>query len=432
MPTITKKTSVSKAFAQDNRIPDFDGLESSSSSISQYLKSISSFELLTPALERQVGINIQAARRAFQFHVRRSGFIARRMAESALLPTSQKRIGSRGNSREETLSHVSGFQAAIADCQQAYTRGTGFESAYSKLDTLCEAFPLKPQMYLEFLQDLEAMLNVSKRGEATTEFCHTNWMTIKEADEHLREARRLEKGWIHARNIMVNANLRLVVKEAKNYQSRGLSFEDLIQVGNQTLIAAADSFDPARGCRFSTHAMHHLKGDLKRAIDNSGRLIRIPVHACETIRKIESTERELLVSLGGTPSLQLLSDTTGISAVEIQELMCSKQTPISLHEPTGEDSRETLESVLADKMAWDPSEEDRLEAARQRVMSLIGVLTDTERQVILLSFGLNQGALSSEEEITSQLGLKKRELEGIKERAIFSLRLKAQQQKQAA
>ncbi len=176
-------------------------------------------------------------------------------------------------------------------------------------------------------------------------------MSFVNAKEHVKVARPLEARWLKARETMVNANLRLVVHEAKAHQNRGLSLEDLIQSGNETLLKAADSFDLGRGCRFSTHATTRLRGELRRALDDDGRLVRIPAHVREKIRKPEGKTKELTRELGGKPSYHLLGEETGMSARTVEELMGIKQSPLSLHQPLGDESDQTLETILADNLS---------------------------------------------------------------------------------
>jgi len=241
-------------------------------------------------------------------------------------------------------------------------------------------------------------------------------------EKHL--ARCVEKGDKRAREVLVNANLRLVTSIAKKYQNRGIAMEDLIQEGTLGLIHAVDKFDYRRGFRFSTYATHWIRQALGRAVENQGRTIRLPSHAIESLGKIKRTRETLATRLNRAPSPQEIATEVGLPVDKVETLLeAETPEPMSLDAPAG-DSTTRLGDLLPAEDATLPSARVFRRALRKEIDQALLHLTQREREVLLLRYGLAEDAEApmTLEQVGKELHLSRERARQIEAGALQKLR----------
>jgi len=240
-------------------------------------------------------------------------------------------------------------------------------------------------------------------------------------EEEINYAKSVEKGDKRAYDRLVEANLRLVVSIAKKYVGRGMSLMDLVQEGNIGLARAVEKYDWRRGFKFSTYATWWIRQAITRAIADQARVIRIPVHMVETINRFVRTSRKLMQDLGREPTPEEVAKVMGIEPEKAREIIKVSQEPASLEKPVGEDE----DSFLGDFVqANEPLPED--EAAhgllREHIWEVLGTLTDRERKIIEMRFGLVDGKSRTLEEVGKEFGVTRERIRQIEAKALRKLR----------
>lgn len=240
-------------------------------------------------------------------------------------------------------------------------------------------------------------------------------------EEELDAAKKSKSGDKEARNILITSNLRLVVKIAKHFSGNGISMEDLIQEGNIGLMKAIEKYDYSLGYRFTTYATWWIQQAIVRYLSDKGKMIRIPVHMGESTRKLKKTVACLSQNLRRNPTLEELSKETGFNVSKIKKISILPDT-ISLDVPVTSD---TEDSVLGDYIA-DPnatSVEETYEAVELRMLldQMLSELTERERKVIEMRFGLN-GDPYTLEEVGVEIGVTRERIRQIEQKALRKLR----------
>ncbi len=244
-------------------------------------------------------------------------------------------------------------------------------------------------------------------------------LTVEE--EH-KLSELMVKGDEYAKMKIVEANLRLVVSIAKRYVGRGMLFLDLIQEGNLGLIKAVEKFDYTKGFKFSTYATWWIRQAITRAIADQARTIRIPVHMVETINKLIRINRQLVQELGRDPRPDEIAEQMGMSQDKIREIMKIAQEPVSLETPIGEEEDSHLGDFIPDDDAQAPSEAAAYSLLREQIEQVLCTLTDRERRVLKLRFGLDDGRPRTLEEVGKEFDVTRERIRQIEAKALRKLR----------
>jgi RNA polymerase primary sigma factor len=240
------------------------------------------------------------------------------------------------------------------------------------------------------------------------------------AEEEVELAKRIERGDLEAKERMINANLRLVVSQARRFQGQGLPMGDLVQEGMLGLIRAVEKFDWRKGFKFSTYAVLWIKQSIQRGLANSGSTIRIPVHIGQRERKVKKHERELAVKLGREPTIEELVESTGLPEDQVRESLELTKHLASLDQGVGEDGETPLGDLLASERP-EPEEEVVSSLGDARVREVVGRLPEEERDLITLRFGLLGDEPASTREAGTRLGLSARDAKRLEEQALRRL-----------
>jgi len=330
---------------------------------------------------------------------------------------------------EETMDALDPTKEPPVDWEPGPEDVEDAEMAQSKWDELPDGFGI-------VVADLESSLDDPVRMYLR----EIGRVPLLSAEEEVRLAQRMERGRAEAlkpassRNYrfmedgdeaqrrLTEANLRLVVSVAKKYIGRGMSLLDLIQEGNIGLIRAVEKFDYTKGYKFSTYATWWIRQAITRAIADQARTIRIPVHMVETINRLIRISRRLLQDLGREPTSEEIAAQMEISPEKVREIIKVSQEPVSLETPIGEEEDSHLGDFIEDHTALAPADAASHQLLKEQVEDVLDSLTERERKVLQLRFGLDDGRSRTLEEVGKEFHVTRERIRQIEAKALRKLR----------
>ena len=272
------------------------------------------------------------------------------------------------------------------------------------------------------ISDVDILEGVSTEDPVRMYLKEIGNVPLLSGEEEVELAKRVEQGDEEAKKKLTEANLRLVVSIAKKYVGRGMPFLDLIQEGNMGLMKAVDKFDYTKGYKFSTYATWWIRQAITRGIADTGRTIRVPVHMVETINKTLRMTRTLLQELGREPTPEEVAARLNVPVARVREVLKISRDPVSLDTPIGEEDDSHLGDFIEDDTALSPSDSAAFSMLREELKSALESLTDRERQVIELRFGLLDGRARTLEEVGKEFNVTRERIRQIEAKALRKLR----------
>lgn len=270
--------------------------------------------------------------------------------------------------------------------------------------------------------DLSVPENVSVEDPVRMYLKEIGKVPLLTAEEEVELAKRMEQGDEKAKQKLAEANLRLVVSIAKKYVGRGMLFLDLIQEGNLGLIKAVEKFDYRKGYKFSTYATWWIRQAITRAIADQARTIRIPVHMVETINKFIRVSRQLLQELGREPTPEEIAERMELPVERVREIIKISQEPVSLETPIGEEEDSHLGDFIQDENVPVPADAATFTLLKEQLNDVLDTLTERERKVLILRFGLEDGRSRTLEEVGKEFNVTRERIRQIEAKALRKLR----------
>lgn len=309
---------------------------------------------------------------------------------------------------------------------QASDKGTGTVMAMDEQSAAYEAARAASQAERdrESTADVDTsdLSNLAQSDSLRLYLREISRIPLLSAQDELSLAHRIRLGSRDARNHLIEANLRLVVSIAKRYVGQGMALEDLVGEGNIGLIRAVTKFDPDRGFRFSTYATWWIKQAITRSILEGTRTVRLPVYIMEEVMRVKRTTRQLYQELGREPTTVQIGERLGITGDRVSELLVWAEKVFSLDAPLSEEEENSLGDIIEDQHQPGPAETTDRSLLREEVYRVLNNLTQREREVIELRFGLKDDQDHTLEEVGRRLKVTRERVRQIEERAIRKLR----------
>lgn len=275
---------------------------------------------------------------------------------------------------------------------------------------------------VEIIDDVDVLEGVSTEDPVRMYLKEIGNVPLLSTEEEVELAKKVEQGDEEAKKALTEANLRLVVSIAKKYVGRGMPFLDLIQEGNMGLMKAVDKFDYTKGYKFSTYATWWIRQAITRGIADTGRTIRVPVHMVETINKTLRMTRTLLQELGREPTPEEVAERLNVPVSKVREVLKISRDPVSLDTPIGEEDDSHLGDFIEDDSALSPADSAAFSMLRAELGTALESLTDRERQVVQLRFGLIDGRARTLEEVGKEFNVTRERIRQIEAKALRKLR----------
>ena len=271
---------------------------------------------------------------------------------------------------------------------------------------------------VEIIDDVDVLEGVSTEDPVRMYLKEIGNVPLLTTEQEVELAKRVEAGDEEAKKQLTEANLRLVVSIAQKSVGRGMPFLDLIQEGNMGLMKAVDKFDYTKGYKFSTYATWWIRQAITRAIADQARTIRIPVHMVETINKTLRMTRTLLQELGREPTPEEVAERLNVSVSRVREVLKISRDPVSLDTPIGEEDDSHLGDFIEDDSALSPADSAAFSMLRAELATALESLTDRERQVVKLRFGLEDGRARTLEEVGKEFNVTRERIRQIEAKAL--------------
>lgn len=275
---------------------------------------------------------------------------------------------------------------------------------------------------IDIIDDVDVLEGVSTEDPVRMYLKEIGNVPLLTSEEEVELAKRVETGDEEAKKKLTEANLRLVVSIAKKYVGRGMPFLDLIQEGNMGLMKAVDKFDYTKGYKFSTYATWWIRQAITRGIADTGRTIRVPVHMVETINKTLRMTRTLLQELGREPTPEEVAERLNVPVARVREVLKISRDPVSLDTPIGEEDDSHLGDFIEDDTALSPADSAAFSMLREELSTALESLTERERQVVRLRFGLEDGRARTLEEVGKEFNVTRERIRQIEAKALRKLR----------
>jgi RNA polymerase primary sigma factor len=274
----------------------------------------------------------------------------------------------------------------------------------------------------EFLGLLDVTIDHTVDDPVRMYLCEIGKIPLLTSQQEIALARLIEKKDVEAKRRLTEANLRLVVSIAKRYMGRGLVFLDLIQEGNLGLIRAVEKFDYRLGYKFSTYATWWIRQAITRAIADQARTIRVPVHAVETMNKLNRVQRQLLQSSGREPTVFEIAEALGVTPSKVAEIQKTAQEPVSLETPVGDEEDSKLSDFIEDLDADQPLELVFREIRREELFRVLDSLPTRDRKVLELRYGLKGERPRTLEEVGDRFGVTRERIRQIEAKTLNRLK----------
>ena len=275
---------------------------------------------------------------------------------------------------------------------------------------------------VEIIDDVDVLEGVSTEDPVRMYLKEIGNVPLLTTEQEVELAKKVKNGDEEAKKALTEANLRLVVSIAKKYVGRGMPFLDLIQEGNMGLMKAVDKFDYTKGYKFSTYATWWIRQAITRGIADTGRTIRVPVHMVETINKTLRMTRALLQELGREPSAEEVAERLNVPVARVREVLKISRDPVSLDTPIGEEDDSHLGDFIEDDSALSPADSAAFSMLKEELGAALESLTERERQVVRLRFGLEDGRARTLEEVGKEFNVTRERIRQIEAKALRKLR----------